>query len=269
MVGSSGLLAGANALADQWRLQWPGDNGARACVRLPTSSAMPVTLLSLWRAEKIPAILNFSTGIPTLLACAQLAGLKQIITSKLFLEKARLNVQPLRDAGIEFIYLEDVRARISRGRQAVSLLRVSFYPQSLIPQPSSDVAVILFTSGSEGTPKGVELTHTNLLSNVRQLLAVIDVTDTDRLFNALPLFHSFGVMCLLVPLIHGCYVFLYPSPLHYRVIPTLIYDLDCTVFFGTNTFLNGYARKANPFDFRAVRLLFAAAEKLEEATADD
>jgi acyl-[acyl-carrier-protein]-phospholipid O-acyltransferase/long-chain-fatty-acid--[acyl-carrier-protein] ligase len=129
------------------------------------------------------------------------------------------------------------------------------------------VAVVLFTSGSEAVPKGVELTHTNLLANIRQLLAVYDLNDADRLFNAMPLFHSFGVIGMALPLIHGCYVFLYPSPLHYRVIPTLIYDLDCTVFFGTNTFLNGYARKANPFDFRSLRLLVAAAEKLQETTA--
>jgi len=262
------LLAGTDAMSAQWRKQWPDGGEARVGVMLPTALAMPVTLLSLWAAEKIPVILNFSTGIPTMLACAQLAGLKQIITSKLFLEKARLNVQPMRDAGIEFIYLEEVRAKISRWRQLQSLLRVSLVPGSVVPAPASDVAVVLFTSGSEGMPKGVELTHTNLLSNVRQLLALFDVTETDRVFNALPLFHSFGLIGMLAPLIHGCYVFLYPSPLHYRVIPTVIYDLDCTIFFASNTFLNGYARKANPFDFRKLRLLVGAAEKLQEATAN-
>ena len=130
--------------------------------------------------------------------------------------------------------------------------------------PPSEVALVLFTSGSEGTPKGVELTHAGIMANVRQLLAVLDLTDADRVFNCLPLFHSFGIIATVLPLIHGCYVFLYPSPLHYRVVPTLIYDLDCTIFIGTNTFLNGYARKANPFDFRSVRLLLAAAEKLQE-----
>jgi acyl-[acyl-carrier-protein]-phospholipid O-acyltransferase/long-chain-fatty-acid--[acyl-carrier-protein] ligase len=174
----------------------------------------------------------------------------------------------MRDAGIEFIYLEEVRAKISRWRQLQSLLRVSLVPGSVVPAPASDVAVVLFTSGSEGMPKGVELTHTNLLSNVRQLLALFDVTETDRVFNALPLFHSFGLIGMLAPLIHGCYVFLYPSPLHYRVIPTVIYDLDCTIFFASNTFLNGYARKANPFDFRKLRLLVGAAEKLQETTAN-
>jgi acyl-[acyl-carrier-protein]-phospholipid O-acyltransferase/long-chain-fatty-acid--[acyl-carrier-protein] ligase len=295
------LLAGAEALAGQWRRQWPGDTPARVGVLLPTSLAMPVTLLSLWRAERIPAILNFSTGVSAMLACAQLAGLKQVVTSKTFLERARLNIQQMQDAGIEFVYLEDVRAKISRWQQWGALLRISFNPPSAIRHPQSEgmrpawvagralrarrggqrtarpaksdglrseTALVLFTSGSEGTPKGVELTHANVMANVRQLLAVLDVTDADRVFNCLPLFHSFGIIGLVLPLIHGCFVYLYPSPLHYRVIPTLIYNLDCTIFIGTNTFLNGYARKANPFDFRSLRLLVAAAEKLQEATAN-
>jgi acyl-[acyl-carrier-protein]-phospholipid O-acyltransferase/long-chain-fatty-acid--[acyl-carrier-protein] ligase len=262
------LLAGTDAMTGEWRRRLPDNDHPRVGVMLPSSLAVPVTALSLWAAEKIPTIFNFSTGVTTMLSCAQLAGVKQIITSKTFLERARLNVQPMKDAGIEFIYLEDVRDGISRWQQLLSLLRVSLNPLGLTPKPKSDVAVVLFTSGSEGTPKGVELTHLNLLSNIHQLLAMFDLNDSDRLFNAMPLFHSFGVIGLALPLIHGCYVFLYPSPLHYRVIPTLIYDLDCTVFFGTNTFLNGYARKAAPYDFRTVRLLVAAAEKLQEATAN-
>jgi len=262
------LLAGADAMARQWRQRWPDDHNPRIGVMLPAALAVPVTMLSLWAAEKVPTIFNFSTGVATMLACAQLAGVKQIITSKTFLERARLNVQAMTDAGIEFIYLEDVRAAMPRWRQWLSLLSVTLNPRGLTPHPRSETAVVLFTSGSEGTPKGVELTHTNLLANIRQLLAMFDLTDADRLFNSMPLFHSFGVIGMALPLIHGCYVFLYPSPLHYRVVPALIYDLDCTVFFGTNTFLNGYARKASPFDFRTLRLLIAAAEKLQEATAN-
>jgi acyl-[acyl-carrier-protein]-phospholipid O-acyltransferase/long-chain-fatty-acid--[acyl-carrier-protein] ligase len=262
------LLAGADALSRQWRARWPGEDNIRIGVMLPTSMAMPLTLFSLWAAERTPAILNFSTGVTTMLACAQLAGLKQIITSKTFLERAKLSVQPMVEAGIEFIYLEDVRGKITRAQKLRSLLRATLAPGSLVPAPRSDVAVVLFTSGSEGTPKGVELTHTNLIANVHQLLAVFDITDADRLFDALPLFHSFGLIGMLVSLIRGSYVFLYPSPLQYRVIPTLIYELDCTIFFATNTFLNGYSRKANPFDFRTLRLLVSAAEKLQEVTAN-
>ena len=173
--------------------------------------------------------------------------------------------------GIEFVYLEDVRAKINSLERFVALMN-TYIPQ-LSPlrnvKVSSPSAVILFTSGSEGPPKAVDLSHHNILSNIRQMLSVIDLKETDRLFNALPLFHSFGLnIGLILPLVRGAYTFLYPSPLHYRVIPTLFYELDCTVFFGTNTFLNGYARKAHAYDFRSLRYLFAGAEKLQEATAN-
>jgi acyl-[acyl-carrier-protein]-phospholipid O-acyltransferase/long-chain-fatty-acid--[acyl-carrier-protein] ligase len=134
------------------------------------------------------------------------------------------------------------------------------------PNPDES-AVILFTSGSEGTPKGVDLSHRNLLANARQMLNLIDLGDDDRLFNAMPLFHSFGLSVgLLLPLVRGIYTYLYPSPLHFRLIPTVAYSYDCTVMFGTNTFLNGYARRAHPYDFRKIRYLFAGAEKVQEST---
>jgi len=263
------LLAATAALAGQWNSVIPTGSGRRIGVLLPNSNAVPVTILSLWAADTVPAIFNFSIGVPSMLACAQLAEVKHVITSRLFLERAKLNVQAMKDAGIEFIFLEDVRSRISRGQQWSALMQVILNPDSVVgPQQHDSPAVILFTSGSEGPPKGVELTHGNLLANMRQMLAVNDFVDTDRVFNSLPLFHSFGLMGLLVPLTRGMYVFLYPSPLHYRVIPSVLYDLDCTIFFGTNTFLNGYARKAHPYDFRGLRMLIAGAEKLQEATAN-
>jgi acyl-[acyl-carrier-protein]-phospholipid O-acyltransferase / long-chain-fatty-acid--[acyl-carrier-protein] ligase len=263
------LLAGAAALAARWRALLSSGPGGHVGVLLPNSNAVPVTLLSLWSVDRVPAIFNFSTGIPTMLVCAQLAGVRQIITSRLFLERAKLNIQPMADAGIEFIYLEDARAGISPLARWGALATATFSPQSLAGAQRHDAtAVILFTSGSEGPPKGVELTHGNLLANIRQILAALDVNDSDRIFNSLPLFHSFGLVAMLLTLARGSFTFLYPSPLHYRIIPTLIYDLDCTIFFGTNTFLNGYARKANPYDFRSLRLLVAAAEKLQEVTAN-
>jgi acyl-[acyl-carrier-protein]-phospholipid O-acyltransferase/long-chain-fatty-acid--[acyl-carrier-protein] ligase len=237
-------------------------------------------VLSLWRIGKVPAILNFSTGTPTMLICSQLAGLKRIITSRAFLERARLKVDALTEAGIQFVYLEDIRAQITGGEKFSSLLRMTFNPNSFRrpanssagANPESTInnsqsAVVLFTSGSEGVPKGVALSHVSLLANMRQMLAVTDIKDDDRMFNCLPLFHSFGLTVgTLLPLMRGLYTFIYPSPLHYRMIPAAFYETDCTIFLSTNTFLNGYARKANPYDFRSMRYLFAAAEKLQETT---
>ncbi len=262
------LLIGVDLFERQWNRILRSES--RVGVLLPNVNAMPVALLSLWAAGKIPAILNYSTGPSTMLSCLQLAEVKQVITSRTFIEKAKLNLQPLIEAGIDFIYVEDVRAKISKAEKYAAVLRNRANPRFANPglQPC-DVAVVLFTSGSEGMPKGVELTHRNLLSNIRQMLAVTDLMDQDRFFNTLPLFHSFGLSVgALLPLVRGLYVFVYPSPLHFRIVPTVFYDLNCTVMFGTNTFLNGYARKANAYDFRSLRYLFAAAEKLQEATAN-
>jgi acyl-[acyl-carrier-protein]-phospholipid O-acyltransferase / long-chain-fatty-acid--[acyl-carrier-protein] ligase len=274
------LITGADVLAGPLRTVLPA-NETHAGVLLPNVNAFPVLLLSLWHLGKVPAILNYSTGAATMLACAQLAGMKRIITSRAFLERAKLKIELLVEAGIEFIYLEDLRTQIGGSDKFFALVRTILNPRALsrnaaLPRSenandaaaASPSAVILFTSGSEGVPKGVELTHRNLLANMRQMLAATDIQDTDRLFNCLPLFHSFGLTVgTLLPLVRGLYVFIYPSPLHYRVIPSAFYDRDCTVFLSTNTFLNGYARKAHSYDFRSMRYLFAAAEKLQEATA--
>ena len=264
------LLVGTDLLAARWRTLL-NDTEQRVGVLLPNVNATPVALISLWAAGKVPAILNYSTGPGILLACAKLAGLQHIVTSRAFIQRAKLDLSLLQNAGIELLFLEDVRARITPLQRVLALLRQSWNLPLSTPNPqlsTDSPAVILFTSGSESDPKGVELTHRNLLANIRQMLSVVDLMDTDRLFNAMPLFHSFGLTIgLLLPLVRGGFVLLYPSPLHYRVVPSAFYNLNCTVFFGTNTFLNGYARKAHPYDFRSLRYLFAGAEKVQEATA--
>lgn len=262
------LLVGTDLLARQWKALLHPDV-PRVGVLLPNVNATPVTLLSLWAAGRIPALLNFSTGPTVMLRCCELAGLRQIITSRLFLERARIDGRAFTDAGIELIYLDDVRSRIPGSERLLGLLKGWLTGHAALRTGASgnDTAAVLFTSGSEGLPKGVQLTHRNLLANLRQMLASLDIQDTDRFFNALPLFHSFGLMAgVVAPLVRGVFCFLYPSPLHYRIVPTLVYDTNTTLMFGTPTFLNGYARKAHPYDFRTVRLLVAGAEKLQEST---
>jgi acyl-[acyl-carrier-protein]-phospholipid O-acyltransferase/long-chain-fatty-acid--[acyl-carrier-protein] ligase len=268
------VLVGADALASALNRSLGARRGDRVGVLLPNVNALPLTLLALWTHGRVPALLNYSTGTATMLACARLAGLREIVTSRAFLERARIDPAPLVASGLRLVYLEDLRATISASAKFRSLIRHQLRPgrrfaDRVTGLSAADTAAILFTSGSEGTPKGVELTHRNLLANIRQCTAVIDLTDDDRFFNALPLFHSFGLTAgTLFPLVRGCATFLYPSPLHYRVVPTLVYDRRSTVLLGTNTFLNGYARKAHAYDFTTLRYLIAGAEKVQAATFD-
>jgi acyl-[acyl-carrier-protein]-phospholipid O-acyltransferase / long-chain-fatty-acid--[acyl-carrier-protein] ligase len=260
------LLTAATVLAQQWKSGL--SNNDNIGVLLPNMNVFPVVLLSLWMNKLVPAVLNYTSGPATLASCAKLAGLKKVLTSRKFLERSKLDPKPMREIGVELIYLEDVRAKITwldRIRGAVlSRRRLA---SGGTPTQGEDTALILFTSGSEGEPKGVALSHNNILANVRQMVAMIDLLDSDRLFNALPLFHSFGLTIgLILPLMQGNFVFLYLSPLHYRIIPAALYHTDATVFFGTNTFLAAYARKAHPYDFHTVRYVFAGAEKLQAST---
>ena len=260
------LTMGAALLSRRFTSLLPRDS-LRVGVLLPNVNSVPVTLYALWSLGKVPAILNFTTGPAIMLACARLAGLTHILTSRAFIEKARLKVEPLVEAGLTLVYLEDVRASIGTAARTAALLRLIRLPRSPVSDPQA-TAVVLFTSGSEGVPKGVELSHANLLANVGQLLAISDLQDTDRMFNALPLFHSFGLTAgLLLPLLRGFSTFLYPSPLHYRIVPMVAYLQNSTVLLATNTFLNLYARRAHAYDFRSLRYLFAGAEKIQEATS--
>ena len=262
------LLMAADLLASELE-QILATNRPRVGVLLPNANVTPITMLALWNLGKAPAVLNYSTGTPTMVTCAQLAGLKQIITSRVFLERSKLDAQPLEAAGCELLYVEDLRAKITTGKKIGAFARSLFHLQRRIGYSAEETAVVLFTSGSEGVPKAVELSHSNVLANMRQVLVISDIQDWDRLFNALPLFHTFGLTIgTLLPLIRGVYVFLYVSPLHYRVVPNMAYVTDCTIMLATNTFLQGYARTAHPMDFRTVRYLFAGAEKVQESTVN-
>ena len=263
------IMVGAEVLAGQFcKLLNPDDE--RIGLLLPNVNATPITILAFWRIGKVPAVLNYTTGTPMMQTCSELSGLKQIVTSRAFLEKAGLDIEPMKEAGIEFIYLEDVREQISGlAKLSVLLKHKAGLGQAQFDIPTEQTAVVLYTSGSEGIPKGVELTHRNILANLRQVLAIVDVMDNDSIFNCLPMFHSFGlVVGTLLPLCRGLRATIFPSPLQYRVIPNAIYHANSTMFLSTNTFLNGYAKKANPYDFRSVRYLLAGAEKIQQATSD-
>jgi acyl-[acyl-carrier-protein]-phospholipid O-acyltransferase / long-chain-fatty-acid--[acyl-carrier-protein] ligase len=234
-------------------------------VMLPTSNGAVVTLFAVMSAGRVPAMINFTAGAANILAACRAADLDTILTSRTFVEKARLEtlVGNL-EKQVRIVYLEDIRKTVTL---ADKLRALRAWKKPLVKREPDDWAVILFTSGTEGLPKGVVLSHRNMLANVAQAAARIDFGRQDKLFNVLPMFHSFGLTAgTVLPLVSGVPIYLYPSPLHYRTVPELVYGVCATVLFGTDTFLNGYARVANPYDFRSLRYVLSGAEPVREST---
>jgi acyl-[acyl-carrier-protein]-phospholipid O-acyltransferase / long-chain-fatty-acid--[acyl-carrier-protein] ligase len=257
------LLIGARVLGR--KLAPLADNGEAIGVMLPNANGAAVTLLGMMSAGRVPAMINFTAGAANINAACTAAVVRTIVTSRGFVERARLEnlVETLAET-VHILYLEDLRRTVSFADKVRALIG---YRRALAPRNADDPAAILFTSGSEGTPKGVVLSHRNMLCNAAQAAARIDFGRTDKVFNTLPVFHAFGLTVgLILPLVSGVPVFLYPSPLHYRVVPELVYSANATILFGTDTFLSGYARAAHPYDFRSVRYVLAGAEPVKEAT---
>jgi acyl-[acyl-carrier-protein]-phospholipid O-acyltransferase/long-chain-fatty-acid--[acyl-carrier-protein] ligase len=215
---------------------------------------------------RIPAMLNYTAGSAGIQNACYVAGINTIISSREFIKVAKL--EELIDGlqNLKIVYLEDLRPQFNVLDKiwlmgfALWLPRLAMYRMQ-----SLDPAVVLFTSGSEGKPKGVVHSHGNILANIAQIKAVIDFSIQDKFMMVLPLFHAFGFTCgAIMPLVTGTRLFIYPSPLHYRVIPEVIYDRGCTVLFGTSTFLGNYAKFANPYDFYKLRYVVAGAERLND-----
>jgi acyl-[acyl-carrier-protein]-phospholipid O-acyltransferase/long-chain-fatty-acid--[acyl-carrier-protein] ligase len=238
---------------------------------LPNVTGVAVAFFALQAIGRVPAMLNFTVGLTNMRSACATAEIRTVVTARAFVEQAKLQdiVAALAADGLRVLYLEDIGAgigaveklwgRLSSSRAAARHRRLGISP--------SAPAVILFTSGSEGTPKGVVLTHLNLLANCAQLAARIDFNSSDVVLNALPVFHSFGLTGgTLLPLLNGIRTVFYPSPLHYRIVPALAYDANATIMFGTDTFLSGYARMAHSYDFYSLRYIFAGAERVRDET---
>ena len=240
--------------------------GEHVGVLMPNMAAGVGLMLGLSAFGRVPCMLNYTAGSEGMQSACQTARVRTVLTSRLFLTKAGLVEQAAALRDVRLIYLEDLRPRFNLVDKAWLLGFALWFPLAATPKIDAEFpAVVLFTSGSEGKPKGVVLSHRALLANVAQILDRIQIGPDDKVLNALPIFHSFGLTAgTLLPMISGARLVLYTSPLHFKVIPELVREKRCTVLFGTSAFFNHYARNAEADAFKTLKYVVAGAEKLAD-----
>ncbi|HYJ35309.1 MAG TPA: AMP-binding protein, partial [Rhizomicrobium sp.] len=235
-------------------------------VMLPTGAAAALTFFALSAYGRIPTMLNFTSGLAGLKSALATARVKRVITAHRLVEKAEL--QPLiAGLGGEIIYLEDVRKKLTLANKLTAAAG-KIAPRLLAAKTDpSEPAVILFTSGTEGEPKGVALSHENILANVAQARAHFDFYSSDVLLNPLPVFHCFGLTVgTLLPMMIGVKSVCHPSPLQPKEIVRRIRRHGATILISTDTFINQYARVSEPGDLDSLRMAVCGAERLRDET---
>ncbi|WFP61968.1 AMP-binding protein [Mesorhizobium sp. WSM4904] len=233
---------------------------------LPNANGVVLSFVGLVSAARVAAMINYTAGPASVTAAIRTAVIRTVVSSRAFIEKAGIDdiIAAVEAGGAKMLWLEDVRESVTTLDKVAAAL---FWRVPLQRQQASKPAVILFTSGSEGTPKAVVLSHRNLYANAMQAEARVTISPSDILLNVLPVFHSFGLTGgTILPLVTGVKLFLYPSPLHYKIIPEIARKVKPTVMFGTDTFLANYARTAKDGDFSSLRFVVAGAEAVKPET---
>ena len=263
----------AFALGEVFARRAGGDK--RIGIMLPSSAGAAVSFYAAALRGLTPAMLNPAAGSRNLAAACRTAQLRTVYTADKLLrnsDAAMAAAKSLQRDNIKVVCLEDVRAEIGLAAKlrAAAAAMSPMHSAPKLPGAAADAnetAAILFTSGSESHPKGVALSHGNLLANTGQVLSRLQNLQNERMVNSLPVFHSFGLLAgVVLPAAGGIFAIQYPSPLHYKKIPEVVRRSRATIFFSADTFLAAYSREANGDDFRALRYVFAGAEKLKEST---
>jgi acyl-[acyl-carrier-protein]-phospholipid O-acyltransferase/long-chain-fatty-acid--[acyl-carrier-protein] ligase len=240
----------------------------RVAILLPSSMGVVVTFFGLHAFGRVPVMLNFTAGELNLRAAIKAAGVKRILSARRFVDQAKIDdLIEVLSKEAEIIWLDDVRASIGLQDKLFGLMAGLMPGRFRVKTQPDDPGVILFTSGSFGAPKGVVLTQKNLVANARQVATHIPLDPNWVMFNPLPTFHCFGLTGgVVLPLLNGLKAFQYPSPLHAKQIVSLLADVNASILFATDTFLNQWARVASPDDFRTLQFVVAGAERVRDET---
>ena len=260
------LLAAALAFSEIVRSRVPQ---TRVAIVLPASKGAVLANLAVLFAGKVPVNLNFTAGTSSIEASIRKAGIAACITARAFQERLKEFPWPA-----NILTIDDIAPALKRPAMKWVLLS-RLLPAGMLSRLAGvprhgdrREALLLFTSGSSGEPKGVVLTHRNLLANARQAGEMLDLGPSDIVLGALPFFHSFGsTVCLFYPLIEGLKVVTYPNPLETSKCAALVQKHGITLLLATPTFLRGYLKRATAEQLRSVKLAVTGAEKLPDELA--